>query len=558
LGDADASVRQAACHAASIGRDREALTELVPLLADPSHHVRRAAAEALGRLGDSAAVPDLLTATTAEHDRVLEHALIYAMIEIADPHSTADGLSAPDVRTRRAALIALDQMPGAGLDPPRVAGLLDSPDAIERETAAWIAERHPEWGDALVDHLARRLEAVGPDAAEQEELARQLARFARAPSVETLLASCAQDSGRRLESRRVALAGMALAGLKEAPPGWVEAVIAALADGDGPVVAAAVEAARGLRVSKDAAPGFEAALLAAGHATGLAVPVRLTALAAAPAGPGELPEESFALLAGIVAEEGDVARRALAADVLGRARLSHGQLLELTGVLASSGPLEADRLLPAYKECGDEQVGAALVAALVASPVRAGLRFDTLRQALAHFSPEVQSQARPLYAALNIDPDAQRAKLESLVASLPAGDIRRGQAVFHSAKAACAACHQMGYVGGNVGPDMTRIGQTRNERDLLESIVFPSASFVRSFEPTLIVTTDGRIVNGLVRSEADGLVVLATGPREEVRIALEDIEERHPGRISTMPSGLDQQLSMQDLADLIAFLKAAR
>ena len=48
------------------------------------------------------------------------------------------------------------------------------------------------------------------------------------------------------------------------------------------------------------------------------------------------------------------------------------------------------------------------------------------------------------------------------------------------AKAACVACHTIGYVGGHVGPDLSRVGAIRQERDLVESILYPSASFVQS------------------------------------------------------------------------------
>jgi putative heme-binding domain-containing protein len=53
-------------------------------------------------------------------------------------------------------------------------------------------------------------------------------------------------------------------------------------------------------------------------------------------------------------------------------------------------------------------------------------------------------------------------------------------------------------------------------------------------------------------------VVLATNATEEVRIPRGEIEEMKPGTVSIMPAGLDQQLSPQDLADLVAFLKASR
>ena len=87
-----------------------------------------------------------------------------------------------------------------------------------------------------------------------------------------------------------------------------------------------------------------------------------------------------------------------------------------------------------------------------------------------------------------MDAAKQRAKLEELLSGINGGDIRRGQAVFNGTKAACASCHAVGYVGGKVGPDLTRIGSIRTERDLLESIVFPSVSFVRGYEPVVVTT----------------------------------------------------------------------
>ena len=135
------------------------------------------------------------------------------------------------------------------------------------------------------------------------------------------------------------------------------------------------------------------------------------------------------------------------------------------------------------------------------------------------------------------------------------GDVRRGQVVFNSVKAACSSCHTIGYMGGKVGPDLTKVGQVRTERDLLEAIVYPSASFVRSFEPLVIATKSGDLHNGVVRQENDDEIVLATGPRTEVRIAQDDIKEMRPGTVSVMPAGLEEQISRQELTDLLAFLK---
>ncbi len=141
---------------------------------------------------------------------------------------------------------------------------------------------------------------------------------------------------------------------------------------------------------------------------------------------------------------------------------------------------------------------------------------------------------------------------------ISSGDVRRGQLIFHSEKAACYTCHAIGYRGGNVGPDLTKVGQVRAERDLLEAIVYPSASFIRSYEPVVVATADGKVLNGLLKNETSDEILLVTGANQEARVARADIEEIRPSTVSVMPAGLDQQLTNQELADLVAFLKACR
>ncbi len=138
------------------------------------------------------------------------------------------------------------------------------------------------------------------------------------------------------------------------------------------------------------------------------------------------------------------------------------------------------------------------------------------------------------------------------------GDIRRGQLVFNSQKAACASCHTMGYLGGKVGPDLTSIGQVRTERDLLESILYPSASFVRSYEPYVVSTKSDESYTGVLKKDAPDEVILATRPGVEVRIPRGDVVDMRPGTISVMPAGLEQQLTKTELADLLAFLKSTK
>jgi putative membrane-bound dehydrogenase-like protein len=577
----DETTRQVALHSMSLWRDHEALPQLQQLIQDPNNYSpnvvsgklpilklrgitpqdRRVAAEALGRIGDKAAVPWLLVALESPSDRVLEHSLTYALIEIADPEGTTAGLKSSNPAVRRAALVALDQMPSGGLKPGTVAAELDDADPALRETAWWIVSRHPEWGGALAGTLRRRLTAPGQTPAQRDELAGRLARFARSTAVQTFLAEQVRNSAAAPEACRVALKAMAQAGLRDAPDAWLSTLTHVLAGADPGLIGEAVRAARSLPTSKKRPADLAdlaAALLHVAQNTRLPAEVRLTALAAVPGGPGALEPALFDLLRDHLDSRQPVTVRSSAADVFSRAKLTSEQFLALADSFKSVGPLEADRLLEAFGHSADENVGLHLLTALKESPARSSLRAETLRQRLAKYGPAVQKRAEELYAALDADAAGQKAKLEQLFTALTTGDIRRGQAVFHSTKAACSSCHAIGYVGGRVGPDLTRIGSVRSERDLLESIVFPSATFVRSYEPFQVATKDGRVFNGLIKKDAPDEVVLTVNADQEVRIARDDIASIEPSAVSIMPAGLDQQLSPQELADLVAFLKACK
>jgi putative membrane-bound dehydrogenase-like protein len=558
LADADETVRQAASHSASVWRDRAALPGLLKLLKSVSQHNRRVAAEAIGRIGDKSAVPALLEALGEPADRALEHSLTYALLEIADRDGTAAGLKSTNVRIRRAALVALDQMDNGGLESKNVAAELGSADAALKETAWWIASRHPEWGGELAGYLRERLAAKNLPVAEQDELARQLAKFARTAPTQKLLAELLRDPDATRETHRVVLRAMAQTGLKQAPAEWVAGVTQLLTGEDAERIREAVTAARSLAVPKERAEKLTAALLQIADNDKSAVPLRLAALSAVPGGLAEVKPPHFTLLRTHLDREQPVATRALAVDVLSRAKLNAEQLLALAEELEKVGPMEVDRLLEAFAQSTADKVGERLIAALKESPARSALRVDAIKQRLAKYGPKVQSRAEELYALLDADAVKQKAKLEELLAKLKDGDVRRGQVVFNGTKAACATCHAIGYVGGKVGPDLTRVGSIRTERDLLESIVFPSASFVRSYEPVLVTTKRGKTHNGLIKKDTPEEIVLTIGADQEVRIAREEIDEIVPSKVSIMPAGLDQQLTTQELADLVAFLKACR
>ena len=593
LSNPSQEVRQAALHGISLHRDAEAAPQLTMLLHTGTPTDRRGAAEALGRIGDRSAVPDLLEAAAnvgwdklaqqapahqkqpstnggpsaagaaLSHptiDRALEHSIIYALIELADPAATAKGMASDSPTTQRAALIALDQMPGGSLKPEDIATRLSSPEPLVKSAAQWIISHRPEWGGALAGWCREQLGQIADSTSESAaaQLESQLVQFAGQPTIQDLLAQSVAQSTFTPSARRLALRAMSAARPKELPPTWADALAQIIEGGDGDLLTVAVLAARNVPPQKATFAHLNEALLAAAGSVDASTQTRLDALAAVFGGLPQVSPAQFDFLLASLALEHPLVMRTAAADALSQARLSPEQLDHLIKAIRTAGPLELDRLIAPFERAKDEVLALKLLASLKQATSLPSLRIDTLRLRLAKYPPAVVAAIDELHTLVNVDASAQRARIAELLPSVASGDVRRGQAVFNSTKSACIACHRFGYLGGSSGPDLTRIGQIRNERDLLESILYPSLSFVRSYEPVIVQTSDGRTINGLVRNETSIEITLATGPNQEVRLRRDEIDEMQPSQVSIMPAGLDKQLSVQELLDLVAFLKNAK
>ena len=564
LGDPVTQVRQAATHAAGLWRDADARDPLEALLAGDSVAVERAAAEALGRLGLAASVPPLLQSIdqlgeqtlSGNAQRVLEHSLVYALIEIGDADSVRPELARSEARIQAAALIALDQMDRGGLEAETVTPHLVSTNALLQQTATWIVNHHPGWAPALATFFRGQLSgrALGPD--QQAELARQLTRFAEDPAIQDLLGEFAANNMAESGGRRTALRAMALSHPKVLPDSWVMALQTVFASLDFQLLSEAVATARALPPVKHPSDEFIFALRRVAGDPTIPPQTRLDAMMARPEGIEQVPADLFEFLQSSLASDQPVRNRLDAATILATAPLDETQLDAVIRWIPKIGPMELTTLLPAFDRSTNAMLGLKLIAALNESPFRDALRADQIQPHLKHFPASVKEAALPLFAAMEKDLATMQTELETLLKSLPVGDVRNGQAVFNSTKAACSSCHAIGYLGGDSGPDLTRIGPIRALRDLLEAIIFPSASFVRSYEPVIVTTKDENVLTGILRRDDTTTIELVTGPDAKVQIHRDSIVEIQPGTVSIMPAGLDEILTRQELADLLAFLKA--
>jgi putative heme-binding domain-containing protein len=555
LDDRDSSVVLAAIHAESA--ERSAPEER--MFQHSSASVRRAAVEWRGRNSDRDEAGiyfsrGILKLAEDAVDRAYEHSLIYGLIELNEPEAVRKSLTSDNAHLLRVALVALDQMHGTNLFASDVVPLLASTNALLEETAMWISGHHPEWGGEIARWIQDWFKPISSTVG-RPQFADILARGAAQVEVQQRLAQMAGQPA----SQATALSAMTRSRLKEIPDSWMEAVRAGLRSKWGVAnQRLAISAANSFASAKKDDAELNTALLSFARDRSHAKNLRLNALAALPGSAIASDASTFDFLRAGLSPVNSIADRGAAASVLAKARLSESQLLALAESVKDVGPIELPKLLGAFTRATNENIGIALVTSLEKSKLLASLRAETVKPHLTNFPAVVQQKAEALLNSLNTDAAQQKKHIDEMVASVKGGDVRRGQAIFNSPKAACSACHAIGYLGGKVGPDLTKIGQIRNERDLLEAIVYPSVSFVRSYEPLIVATKSGEEFNGVLRKDAADEVVLATGPNTEQRIARADISDMRPGNVSVMPSGLAEQLTKEEIADLLAFLKATR
>ncbi|MBY0512761.1 MAG: c-type cytochrome, partial [Gemmataceae bacterium] len=157
---------------------------------------------------------------------------------------------------------------------------------------------------------------------------------------------------------------------------------------------------------------------------------------------------------------------------------------------------------------------------------------------------------------LSLEP-GQVEKVRQLVTTK--GDAKRGREVYLNTKLlACATCHRMEGVGGNVGPDLTRIWETMTVEKLLEAVVDPSKEIKEGFQTYRVVTADGQVQTGLKVSETAKEVVLRDANGRDLRLAKDDIESITPSKVSLMPDNAAANLSFDQFVDLLAFLKSRK
>jgi putative heme-binding domain-containing protein len=160
-------------------------------------------------------------------------------------------------------------------------------------------------------------------------------------------------------------------------------------------------------------------------------------------------------------------------------------------------------------------------------------------------------------AALPVDSTTRKWTLSSLQTEIqnlePTPDmVEAGVKVYE--KAGCQKCHRRSQLGQAFGPDLTSLGWRRQKKEILQAILFPSHDLNEEYPSVLVVLKDGRTLNGVLSSGAEGMmsVVSNTAVREEFpRTEIEKIVNQ---KISNMPEGTLEPLTLDEIKALFAYL----
>lgn len=259
------------------------------------------------------------------------------------------------------------------------------------------------------------------------------------------------------------------------------------------------------------------------------------------------------------ATAGDVLLRLAVADASQEIRL------KAIDVVAS---MQDPRIAPTLLEQFPIQtppVRRSILQALLRNPERTQLTLDEIaagRIAVSELDPlfvrtlsnhqdqAIRTRALQLLAAAL--PAERKQVLETYQTALSLkADPQRGRAIFEKN---CATCHKIGTIGVDVGPDIAD-SRTKTPAQLLTDILNPNQAIDNNFMSYTVVTQDGKSATGVIAAESASSITLRQPENKTIIVLRQDIDELRSNKISLMPEGLEKNVTVEQMADLVSFIK---
>lgn len=133
------------------------------------------------------------------------------------------------------------------------------------------------------------------------------------------------------------------------------------------------------------------------------------------------------------------------------------------------------------------------------------------------------------------------------------GNVANGRRLFE--KANCIKCHKFGTVGEGIGPDLTTLKGRFKKQDILEALLDPSKVISDQYRGSTLITKKGQVITGLAAVQGDTITVLQSDG-SKLTLPRSEVDQQLTSTMSPMPERLLDELSREDIADLMAFLES--
>lgn len=237
--------------------------------------------------------------------------------------------------------------------------------------------------------------------------------------------------------------------------------------------------------------------------------------------------------------------RAAALNVLEGSDLSEAALNDITTAIFSKGSLVEQQqlinLLKQYPLSKTEKILNRLTDQLLNGQLDQGISLE-LGETIGASGSEPLAKKFAGYKATNNYVDLEFG-----------GNANRGRQIFfNNSSAECVRCHVVNGQGGEVGPDLSNIGNILDRKQLVEALVNPSARLAPGYGMVVLNLTDGSTVSGILMAENESELTLKTAEPEPLYIPVGRISNR-----TSVPSSMPDMsaiLSRHDLRDLVQYL----
>jgi putative membrane-bound dehydrogenase-like protein len=178
------------------------------------------------------------------------------------------------------------------------------------------------------------------------------------------------------------------------------------------------------------------------------------------------------------------------------------------------------------------------------------LSIDQRVRLLKHRDEAIREQATRLFGGV-VSADRQQVARQYEASLALETNRDHGRQVF---RRVCAACHRIDGFGHQAGPDLSDV-RNRSKAALLYDILDPNSKVEPRFTAYSVLTLDGAVFTGLIESETSEAIVLKMAEGKTQTIGRSEIDQIKASEASLMPEGIEKEVSPQQMADLLAYLK---